>query len=583
MVAPLSHTESIKSWRIHLRAVRPEQNAALIDSALDIIATEDPHLIKQSIEIADLLLQLEMDTESLTAATIYLLFKNNAIHADLIAEKFGDRIQQLLNNAVQMRNLEKLQYHSKRESHQKENLRKMLLAMVTDVRAVILILAEKVVQLRAAKTLDLDVQKKLADKCLDIYAPLANRLGIWQIKWELEDLSLRYIEPDTYKTIAKALETKRAEREAYIIHTKEVIKELLQKQSNHPFQITGRVKHIYSIYNKMKRKNADFKEIYDISAFRILVPSIEDCYKSLSVLTNQWDQIPEEFDDYITQPKANGYQSIHIVLYGPEQRVIEVQIRTHDMHHESEIGIASHWQYKEGGKEASVYEEKIALLRQIMAWENEVLNREAARHESPVQDLFADRVYVFTPAGDIIDLPKGATPIDFAYHIHSEVGHRCRGAKILGRIVPLTYQLQTGDRVEILTAKAAHPSRDWLMTDSGYIKTSKARQHIQHWFRLQDPDSHKEDIKLEPVKRAHAQPRVRKSKLPEKTLTLEDTLKKTTLVTKIAACCHPRVGDQIIGYITKKNLISIHKQSCRNISYLREKFSERFIDINEVS
>lgn len=575
MVKKSTHTETPESWLAHFTQLRPGQDASQLKSVLALISDKDPVLLKQGIGIADILLALQLDNETLAAALIFPFFQNHEIHQDVIADHFGDSVRKLLNNTLQMRALDKFQ--TKIQNHHLENLRKMLLAMVTDIRAVIIILAEKLIELRQAKTLDPKEQKQLAKKILSIYSPLANRLGIWQLKWEMEDLSLRYLEPDTYKQIAKSLESKRIEREAYIINTKKILSSMLSEQQIKKSDVTGRVKHIYSIYAKMKRKNADFNKIYDISAFRILVPEIPDCYEVLSMLQHTWQPIPEEFDDYIAQPKANGYQSIHTVVTGPENRVIEIQIRTYQMHQESEIGVASHWQYKEKVATAPRYEEKIALLRQIIAWENEIIGEENKKADTPIEDLFADRVYVFTPVGDIIDLPKGATPIDFAYHIHGEVGHRCRGAKVDGKMVTLTYQLQTGQRVEILTAKQAHPSLDWLNPHLGYIKTVKARSHIQHWFRMQDESAEKEEAVKASVKK------VIKRKVEKKSAELANIAAHPANVqnflTNVAGCCKPTIGDAVIGYITRKNAISIHKINCRNISNLKMRGQQRFIDV----
>ena len=303
-------------------------------------------------------------------------------------------------------------------------------------------------------------------------------------------MCLRYLQPDMYKMIAKGLSSRRDEREEYVKDAINVLNKTLKSANIEKFEVSGRVKHIYSIYKKMQRKRANLEQIYDMSALRVLVPSIEDCYSVLSVLQNHWMQVHEEFDDYISFPKPNGYRSVHTVLIGPENHYIEVQIRTYQMHQESELGVAAHWRYKEGVLQPSSYEAKIALLRTVIAWQKEVTHNEEAKSPQGSQDIFADRIYVFTPTGEIVDLPKDSTPLDFAYHIHSEVGHRCRGAKVNGHIVQLTRQLQTGERIEIITAKEANPSRDWLNPHLGYVKSPRARSKISHWFRVRDSLQH---------------------------------------------------------------------------------------------
>lgn len=516
MVKHQSYADNPQAWLAQISANRGADEAKFLQQFLALYEKPDlkPELAK-GIDIANILFLLDLDTETLAASLLYPAIQLHAIHFDTITEMLGESGNKLLHDVLQMQSLGALQQlNSPRDvAHQVEKLRKMLLAMVTDVRAVLIILAERLWKLRQAKQLPVDEQRALAQETHDVYAPLANRLGIWQLKWELEDLCLRYLQPTVYMKIAKWLATKREEREKYIQTMLTIVSDLLTQASIKDFKVTGRVKHIDSIHKKMLRKNVTIEEIYDISAIRLLVPTIEDCYQVLSILQNHWQQVPKEFDDYISQPKANGYRSIHTVILGPENRYIEVQIRTHQMHHESELGVAAHWRYKEKISHTSDYENKIALLRQIMAWQREVTgalvnedrnklnqpyeNVHAAEETAHAQkdemkknisttDLFADRVYVFTPTGEIIDLPKGSTPLDFAYHIHSEVGHRCRGAKVDGKMVTLKYPLQTGERVEILTAKHANPSRDWLNPHLGYMKSPRARARAQHWFRMQD-------------------------------------------------------------------------------------------------
>lgn len=556
----------------------------IIDRALKVYdAPGNEALSTTGIAISGLLLDLDLDTDTIVAALLYPAVKHDLIHRESVSEHFGTQIGKLLNDCMQMQSLGKLQDLSKYGTHQIENLRKMLLAMVTDVRAVLIIISERLIQLREAKSLPVAAQLALARESMDLYAPLANRIGIWQLKWEIEDLCLRYMEPDTYKEIAKWLSSRRVERVKYVNHALTLLNELLKKHQIQKFEITGRVKHIYSIYNKMRRKQVAIENIYDISAMRVLVPDVTACYAVLSALQQEFTHIPEEFDDYIAQPKANGYQSIHTVIYGPENRVIEVQIRTYDMHEISELGAASHWRYKEGMGQQAEYEAKIALLREIMAWQKEVATQTDTKRDEPAKDIFADRVYVFTPLGDIIDLPQGATPIDFAYHIHSEVGHRCRGAKVDGKMVSLTHALQTGNRVEILTSKEPNPSRDWLNPHLGYLHSERARSVLAHWFRVKD---HVQDKKVASrgVTIAAAKTRIDPVVKPREDIAPLKASGKVTgidsLLTKFAMCCKPLPGDNIVGYITQKSGVSIHRRDCKNIANLTRNEGNRFIEIN---
>src|SRR3990167_6650370 len=461
MVKHYEEHQSPDAWIAAFSVSRGGADTASLTSALCLYEKHSQlDLAAKGATIAEMLLKLELDSETILAAFLYPLIKNHDCDQEFIAEHFGTMIGKLLHDCMQMQSLHKLKDISKEENtHQIENLRKMLLAMVTDPRAVLIILAERLWKLRDAKQLDVADQKKLAQDTLEIYAPLANRIGVWQLKWEIEDLCLRYLEPETYKLIASWLSSRRTEREEYLLKAIDTFTTLLKNGNINSFEIHGRVKHIYSIYKKMQRKNVPIEQIYDVSAVRVLAQEVTDCYSVLSLLQSEFQRIPNEFDDYIAQPKPNGYQSIHTVLYGPDEKVIEVQIRTHDMHHMSELGAASHWCYKEGMSQEAAYEVKIAMLRQIMAWQKEVVAGTETTSDQPSQDIFADRVYVFTPLGDIIDLPQGATPLDFAYGIHSEIGHRCKGAKVDNKMVPLTYQLQTGNRIEIITAKEPNPSR----------------------------------------------------------------------------------------------------------------------------
>lgn len=595
MVKRHTHTDP-ETWLSHVEAQRGEKALPLLRKATHLLS---PVFIEEGLGIATILLELGLDNEGLSASIVYPMLKGHEIHLDTITDHLGESNARLLRDAIQMGALRKLQHLQDRQSHQLENVRKMLLAMVADVRAVLIILAERLWLLRKAKNLPKSEQEKFAKETMDVYAPLANRLGVGHLKWEMEDLCFRYLNPDIYKQIAKWLDSRREEREYYIQKVMDELKAALTKVNIKSFEITGRVKHIYSIYRKMQRKNSSLDEIYDISAVRVLVPEIEDCYATLGIVHSMWGQIPSEFDDYIMHPKPNGYRSIHTAVRGPENRTVEVQIRTLQMHQESELGVAAHWRYKEGGVQKSDYEAKIAWLRQVMEWQKEIAssseNKDVipaeAGTEAPAKDLFADRVYVFTPTGDIVDLPQGATPLDFAYHIHSEVGHRCRGAKIGGSIVPLTYHLQTGERVEILTAKQPNPSRDWLNPHSGYLKTPRARAKVLHWFKALD-DLHeaekaektkikeKKEVVIPSTAITPELPAIKKPAASQKSRQDIQILGVGHLLTQIARCCKPLPGEPIIGYITLGKGVSIHRKSCNNILHITEDTKNRLIEVD---
>ena len=367
---------------------------------------------------------------------------------------------------------------------QLEALRQMVLAMVEDIRIVLVKLAERTHALRCAASADAAMREALGQQARELFAPLANRLGVWQIKWEMEDWAFRYLEPDTYKSIAVQLDEKRADRETYI---KDIIERLQAELALHGIEaeVSGRPKHIASIVNKMRRKRLSFEQLYDIRAVRVLVRHEIDCYTVLGLVHNLWQPIPGEFDDYISQPKSNEYRSLHTAVIGPEERALEVQIRTFDMHRHAELGVAAHWRYKEGGRQDAQYEEKIAWLRRILEWKDDVADSSEFTEQFKTE-LFHDQVYVLTPQGRVVALDRGATPVDFAYALHTDLGHRCRGAKIDGAMVPLNTALGNGQRVEIVAAKEGEPSRDWLNPALGYLATHRARSKVRAWFRQRD-------------------------------------------------------------------------------------------------
>lgn len=412
-------------------------------------------LLERAREMIEILAPLNMDIETLQAAILFVVFDAGLLTEEAIKEKFGEPLARLVASVVTMNAIGalKINPNSRSTEPQIDNIRRMLLAMVEDVRAVVIKLAERVCLLRAVKNADEETRVLLAREIADIYAPLANRLGIGQLKWELEDISFRYLHPDTYKEIAKQLDGKRLDREVFI---EKFVSQLQQRldEDHIRAKVYGRPKHIYSIWRKMKGKHLKFDELFDVRAVRIVTERLQDCYGALGVVHTLWHHIPREFDDYVANPKPNGYQSIHTVVVGPEGKTVEIQIRTQDMHEDAELGVAAHWKYKEGnhsGKQSG-YEEKINWLRKILQWQEDVVESGNLVEEVRSQ-VFEDRVYVFTPSGEVVDLPLGSTVLDFAYYIHSQVGHKCIGAKVDGRIVPFTYQVETGERIEIITSK----------------------------------------------------------------------------------------------------------------------------------
>jgi GTP pyrophosphokinase len=504
--------------------------------------------------------------------------------------------------------------------------------MVEDVRAVVIKMAERICALHSVKEADEETRVIVAHECASIYAPLANRLGIGQLKWELEDLSFRYLHPMTYKRIAEMLDEKRVDREQYIIDIVESLQKVLDSEKINA-EVIGRPKHIYSIWKKMQKKELSFDELFDIRALRIVADRLQDCYAALGTVHAAWKHIPREFDDYIATPKQNGYQSIHTVIVGPEGKPIEIQIRTQQMHQDAELGVAAHWKYKEGttGKAAGS-EERLNWLRKILQWQEEMAESGNLVEELRSQ-VFDDRVYVFTPTGDVIDLPLGSTPLDFAYYVHSNVGHRCIGAKVNKRIVQFTYKLQSGDQVEVLTGKNLSPSRDWMHPGLGYVHSTRARATIHSFFKRQDKDKNVEagrellerelskvdlpiKIAIEATDKFNAnslddlfaaigvgdvrvmtvvhyllqknapvpapaeitiKPRRAKTRKGSEPIIAEGV---GNLLSQIAKCCQPVAGEEILGYITQGKGVSVHKESCSQLSHLLEQHPERQIVVS---
>ena len=445
-----------------------------------------------SSEIVGILMTLNMDLPSLEVSILYPAYESGFIKLDDIREEFGPKITTLLLAVKDMEAIRSLQTltSSNATEEQVDRVRRMLLAMVKDVRAVVIKLAERIAVIRAAKEESPESRYLIAKEVSNVYAPLANRLGIGQLKWELEDLAFRFLHPDTYKEIASDLGERRVDREKYIENFVSSLSSLLKNEGIEA-SVYGRPKHIYSIWKKMQKKHLKFSELYDVRAVRVLVSSIEECYAALGVIHSNFEHIAKEFDDYIANPKPNGYQSIHTVVYGEGHKVVEIQIRTKSMHNSAELGVAAHWKYKEGNGQSQGVEERINWLRKLLSWRDDLIKSGALEEEFKNQ-VFEDRVYIFTPNGEVIDLPTGATPLDFAYHVHTMVGHCCIGAKVDGRIVPYTYKLKTGEQVEIITSKNPNPSRDWINSENGFLKTAKARNKVQSYFRKLDFDRNKE-------------------------------------------------------------------------------------------
>lgn len=457
------------------------------------IEGDTQRFIRLSAEIVSAIMVLNMDLLSLKVSIIYPAFENGYISGNEVAEHFGPEAHKLLIN---VRDMEAIRFlhtinNDEHDEAKVDRVRRMMLAMIEDVRAVVIKLGERIAVIRAAKDADDETKKAIAREVANIYAPLANRLGIGQLKWELEDLAFRFLHTAEYKEIANDLGERRVEREAYIEHFVGELRDLLQKEGMN-CEVYGRPKHIYSIWRKMQRKHLQFNQLYDIRAVRVIVDKISDCYGALAIVHARWKHLQSEFDDYIANPKANGYQSIHTVVLGDGDKAVEIQIRTRNMHNTAELGVAAHWKYKEGAGQSSGVEQRINWLRKLLAWRDDLVESGTLMEKFRNQ-VFEDRVYVFTPAGEVLDLPNGATPLDFAYQVHTMVGHRCIGAKVNGRIVPFTYKLHTDETVEIITQKNPNPSRDWLNPENGFLKTAKARAKVQAYFRKVDYGRNREE------------------------------------------------------------------------------------------
>lgn len=588
-------------------------------------------LLQHALGTANILAGMNMDHETIAASLLQAApeYLNN--WQEIIATDFGANIKVLVEGISRLEQIQQFGSENRElkkdeQALQIESLRKMLLAMVEDIRVVLIKLAKRTQTLRSLSGASPARQLLIAQETHNLFAPLANRLGVWQIKWELEDLSVRYLEPQLYKKIAKLLDERRIDRERYIGDVIAQLEQALAKAGIRA-EVTGRPKHIYSIINKMKRKHLAFDQLYDVRAVRILVDNIESCYAALSLVQSMWQPVASEFDDYIAHPKSNNYRSLHTAVKDLRGQAFEVQIRTHEMHQHSELGVAAHWRYKEGGKTDTGFDDKIIWLRQILEWKQDIADT-GDLQEQFKNNLFQDQVYVFTPQGKVIALSQGATPVDFAYSLHTDLGHRTRGAKVNGNIVPLSYPLQNGQRVEILTAKLGAPSRDWLSPK--FLHSTRARAKVRAWFKAQNYDESVAQgrVQLDKELHRHGITSVNQEKLAQRLHfnKLDDllaaigrneiTLRRIAialqeelpckiiaitkpvfrqpaerssatgiliegvgnLVTRMAKCCNPKPPDAITAYVTRDRGITIHRQNCAHILRIKENKNDRLLD-----
>ncbi|HLZ96242.1 MAG TPA: bifunctional (p)ppGpp synthetase/guanosine-3',5'-bis(diphosphate) 3'-pyrophosphohydrolase [Candidatus Dormibacteraeota bacterium] len=568
--------------------------------------------VNHPLQVAAILADLKLDAATLAAALLHDTVEDTPLTQEQVLQEFGPEVARLVEGVTK---LGRISLRSDQQQ-QAENIRKMMVAMAEDLRVVLIKLADRLHNMRTLDPLPEVKRRKISRETLDIYAPLAHRLGIGQIKWELEDLAFRNLEPDAYEDVSKRIARKRTERERLVADLRDILARELEKVGIKA-EITGRPKHIYSVWQKMTRDNKDFSEIYDLSAIRVQVDSVRDCYGVLGVVHSLWKPVPGRFKDYVAMPKSNGYQSLHTTVIAHTGEPIEIQIRTHEMHRVAEFGVAAHWTYKEGGREKEeVFDQKLSWLRSLLEWQNEVGDAESFVDTVKI-DLFQDEVYVFTPKGDVLNLPAGSTPVDFAYRIHTEVGHRCIGARVNSRMVALDYELKNGEIVEIITAKAPHgPSRDWL----NFVKSASAKERIRKWFKSQrreenvakgrdllDKELHRmhrislsdlTESKLQEIASAHRFAAVddflaaigygdlsphavvmRMAIAPDgagadlRSIPLIPNVQPTPLVlvrgqkgvlTKVAPCCQPVPGDAIIGYTTRGRGVTVHRADCIN-------------------
>ncbi len=609
------------------------QLAQALDLALQ--AADSDGLESHPLDVAEILRHLNVDRQTLIATLLVPVYLAGQTDSPTLERDFSPAIARLTANVAA---LVRRRFETPAgRPEQAERLRRMLMAMVDDVRAVLIKLAFRVQHLRLVAKVPDETARVLAQETLDVIAPLANRLGVGQLKWEMEDLALRILEPETYREIALGLEENRTEREAYVEKFAQTLQKKLHAEGISA-RVFGRPKHIYSIWRKLQRKRTSLSELYDLRATRVIVDQLATCYTVLGVVHNDWRHLPSEFDDYIANPKDNGYQSLHTAVVGPEGKVVEVQVRTREMDDFAELGVAAHWRYKEGGREDQALNRAIASLRQLLEADHSDQNLLDEIQSEPLHQ----RVFVLTPHGDVLDLAQGATPLDFAYAVHTEIGHRCRGAKVDGRIVPLTYQLRSGERVEVLTAREGGPSRDWLNPNLGYLHTARARSKVRTWFRQQHQDEHLANGKQlfdrecqrlgcdqhldrdalvaamkyqtfdellialgsgdistaqlagrvaqqiretrqrrqpEPaeVESPSRRPRGREPTAPDEDIKIRGV---GGLLTTRARCCNPQPGDPVVGFITRGAGVSVHRSDCTNILHLPEEKRSRLIPVS---
>jgi len=610
------------------------EHADIVASTRQFLASRDsdPRLtaaIDAGREIASILDGFDLSENLLAAVLVYPALRDDVFSLNDIE---NNELSDISRNAIGLVQLGRFSLPrgwkpgEALAAQQSEALRKMLLAVVSDVRLVLVRIAEQLFRMRQAKHALQEEQHALAIETREIYSALASRLGVWQLKWELEDLAFRYLEPTTYADIAKTLNEKRTERESFIEQVKTTLQTELVRQGVKA-KISGRPKHIYSIWRKMQRKDRGIDDLYDIRAVRVLVDDVKDCYAALGAAHNLWSYLPGEFDDYIANPKDNDYRSLHTAVIGPEGKTVEVQIRSFDMHRQAELGVAAHWRYKEGGGSTAAFDHKIRFLRQLLEPSGGGEDLLAQLRD----DVFEDRVYAVSPKGDVVELPARATPLDFAYHVHTQVGHRCRGAKVNGRIVPLTYEVQNGDKIEIITGSQSRPSRDWLSPQLGYLAGARSRAKVRNWFRHQDRDQHQRqgrdildrelsrlnvrDVATDDIARqlkhkntdtlcvslgagdltsaaiATALQQLRGTELPDKIRSRRAPKRKDKksesiavsgvgdLLCNFARCCRPVPPEPIVGYITQGRGVSIHRQDCGNFLGLNQRHPERIIEV----
>ena len=598
-------------------------------------ASGEPYTV-HLLAVAGILADMRLDSTTIVAGLLHDIVEDTDIPLSYLSERFGPKAADLVDGVTKLEEIKRftdekrsqqLENNPKLRSQRDETLRKLFLSMAEDIRVIIIKLADRLHNIRTLKHLNEHKRRRIARETLDIYAPLANRLGIWQIKWELEDNAFRWLDPVTYKEISNGLQQRRIERSEFIEQVIEMVQTELQK-SHITAIVEGRPKHIFSIYRKMQRKGVELEQIYDTEAVRIMVDEITDCYAALGIVHGMWRPIPGEFDDYIANPKDNMYRSLHTSVVGPNRRSLEVQIRTHDMHRSAELGIAAHWRYKEQAKRDVEFENKLAWLRSLMDWEGDSADA-SAFVEAMQKDVFADRVYVFTPQGDLKDLAAGSTPIDFAYAVHTEVGHRCRGARVNGKLVPLDYQLKKGDVVEIITSKRGGPSRDWMNPSLPFTATNRARNKIRQWFRKQSREENIQEgleILIRELKRLNIERShdsigklfgyekvddfyavlgfgdVSTQQVASKVLDLErkehvepeeevlspipvssegvTVLGVEDLLSRTGMCCNPVPGQEIIGYVTRGRGVTVHRKSCPNVQHMMKKDPARIVEVS---